>query len=444
MKFVIWSIGARGKMLLNCLQDYRIVAIIDRDPDLIGKDYRGIPVITLEEYRKKCGDCYIIVSSSVYGADIIRSIDTHGIKRYFDINRAPSELPNWEDNLPFAEMIAPYKDKLTGKRVVLWGINVFTLLLYDYLQQNDFRVTLADNKDEADIIRELKQDGEYEFSALNTDNSVETIILKTDRFIDKTAKEPPEQGICFYRFPYLSQYDYPSLRRFRDVHRGKRCFVVATGPSLRIEDLDILREHGEICLSMNFIYKGFSKTKWRPDYIFWEDSDVSEELLAEINDIDVKYKFWANRRIKRVRANPKAGIYVYKDFSEYFGEEGPDFSADAEEGVFYAYTVAYQCLQFAVYMGFGEIYIIGADCDYKNAGGAGDHFIDDYYSDKIDVSGIYKPHANPNDGFAVDKVFFAYRKAREYADSHGIKIYNATRGGKLEAFERVDFDKLFV
>lgn len=37
----------------------------------------------------------------------------------------------------------------------------------------------------------------------------------------------------------------------------------------------------------------------------------------------------------------------------------------------------------------------------------------------------------------------AYKAARKYADAHGIKIYNATRGGKLEVFERVDFDSLF-
>ena len=37
----------------------------------------------------------------------------------------------------------------------------------------------------------------------------------------------------------------------------------------------------------------------------------------------------------------------------------------------------------------------------------------------------------------------AYQSAKKYADAHGIKIYNATRGGNLEVFERVDFDSLF-
>ena len=39
-----------------------------------------------------------------------------------------------------------------------------------------------------------------------------------------------------------------------------------------------------------------------------------------------------------------------------------------------------------------------------------------------------------NDGYAC---------ARKFADREGIKIYNATRGGYLEAFERADFDDLF-
>lgn len=37
----------------------------------------------------------------------------------------------------------------------------------------------------------------------------------------------------------------------------------------------------------------------------------------------------------------------------------------------------------------------------------------------------------------------AYKSARLYAENHGIKIYNATRGGELEVFERVNFDDIF-
>ena len=36
----------------------------------------------------------------------------------------------------------------------------------------------------------------------------------------------------------------------------------------------------------------------------------------------------------------------------------------------------------------------------------------------------------------------SYQKIKEYAEQRGIKIYNATRGGYLEVFERVNLDEL--
>ena len=37
-------------------------------------------------------------------------------------------------------------------------------------------------------------------------------------------------------------------------------------------------------------------------------------------------------------------------------------------------------------------------------------------------------------------MIFAFKIAKKYADKNGIKIYNATRGGMLEVFDRVDLN----
>ena len=37
----------------------------------------------------------------------------------------------------------------------------------------------------------------------------------------------------------------------------------------------------------------------------------------------------------------------------------------------------------------------------------------------------------------------AYEAFKEYADKHSIVVKNATMGGKLEIFKRVEFDSLF-
>jgi hypothetical protein len=62
------------------------------------------------------------------------------------------------------------------------------------------------------------------------------------------------------------------------------------------------------------------------------------------------------------------------------------------------------------------------------------------FSDKyLDGKELNKDYYPPS----LDNQFLAYSAAKKFADENGIKIYNATRGGKLEVFERVDFDSLF-
>ena len=87
------------------------------------------------------------------------------------------------------------------------------------------------------------------------------------------------------------------------------------------------------------------------------------------------------------------------------------------------------CIQLAVYLGFAEIYLLGTDfTGVNNYGSKYGHFYDEKDLDSVCYT---------------DQVKLGYEKAKQYADCHGIKIFNATRGGNLEIFERVDFDSLF-
>ena len=51
-------------------------------------------------------------------------------------------------------------------------------------------------------------------------------------------------------------------------------------------------------------------------------------------------------------------------------------------------------------------------------------------------------HVDPSFSSAGDMMISAYKVAKEYADRNNVKIMNATRGGMLEVFERVDLDAL--
>ena len=108
------------------------------------------------------------------------------------------------------------------------------------------------------------------------------------------------------------------------------------------------------------------------------------------------------------------------------------FSTQIPHVVYSGQTVTYSMMQFAAYMGFKEIYLIGVDCNYS----AGNSVItaDSYFNPKL-FNGS-RSYAAPE----IDTNLLAYACARNVCDKLGIKVYNATRGGKLELFERANLD----
>ena len=48
----------------------------------------------------------------------------------------------------------------------------------------------------------------------------------------------------------------------KNLHKGKRGFIIGNGPSLKINDLDMPKN--DISIASNKIYLAFNQTKWRP------------------------------------------------------------------------------------------------------------------------------------------------------------------------------------
>ena len=127
---------------------------------------------------------------------------------------------------------------------------------------------------------------------------------------------------------------------------------------------------------------------------------------------------------------------------EMFYPNKPGFSRDITQGCYWGSTIMYNIgIQVAAYMGVKEIYLIGVDMTYTGPVlSGGNHFFEDYISDK---SLINKINRQTDLDLERARMMKAYEKAEEYSRKHGFRIYNATRGGNLEVFERVCFDSLF-
>ena len=117
-------------------------------------------------------------------------------------------------------------------------------------------------------------------------------------------------------------------------------------------------------------------------------------------------------------------------------------------------TVTITLLQIAAIMGFTEIFLIGCDTNYTIPGtviqqGARvqpvsderllltstadddpNHFAPDYF-------GRGRKWHHPK----VEQMLAHYLLAKQVLDSAGIAVYNATVGGKLDIFPRIDYRK---
>ena len=232
------------------------------------------------------------------------------------------------------------------------------------------------------------------------------------------------------------------IARFHSIHAGQRCFIVANGPSLRAEDLNLLQERGEITFGMNRIYRLFDQTAWRPTYYVCEDELIAQSQQGEINAVEAKAKFIPIELKWWHDVSIEGACYFHLNYDEE--KRCPfSFSTDIAHQLDCRGTVTFTCMQLAAYMGFSRIYLLGVDHNYQKTidihgnvvvdPNAKDYFCEGY-DDDIKDAVVHDMGNNTR----------AYQDAKAYCDQTQGRttIYNATRGGKLEVFERVGCDAL--
>jgi hypothetical protein len=238
------------------------------------------------------------------------------------------------------------------------------------------------------------------------------------------------------------------LKNLKDAYKGKRIFILGNGPSLNRTPLEKL-EH-DYTFAVNRIYLLFNRITWRPTFYTTHDWRFIPDNVDEINALkDMIFFFPENfRGILRYGSD----VYWYWTKNSSYSKE--DFSYDISNGVVLGGTVIYIAIQIAKYLGFNPIYIIGVDADYKIQKTVKQEgkVLDDgnrlfLESTRDDDSNHFDPKYfgkgkkwhHPH----VPSMIKGFEKCYSAVTSTDGQIYNATIGGKLEVFERVNFDKLF-
>lgn len=235
---------------------------------------------------------------------------------------------------------------------------------------------------------------------------------------------------AFFRNIGVSGVRYKRLRSYKDCAKGKRCFIICTGPSLTLDDCEKLRNENTFC--MNSFCKVMGKTSFRPTYYGIQDVQVYKDLEKDINRWfqDTSNVLIADRITKRYKTNPKwiefPLCYSYNSYDRWFNNVFKTrFSPNAYSIVYDEFSITHSLIQIAVYMGYTRIYLLGADCNFSKDRQI--HFVDHGIVDsQLDTS--------------RDRNIAGYLAVKEYCEKKKINVYNSTRGGQLEVFPRVKLE----
>lgn len=279
---------------------------------------------------------------------------------------------------------------------------------------------------------------------------------KTNMSIKKIIKRIP--GVMKLRL-LLSAFQAPTaviiknrrlVLKYKNIYKGKRCFIIGNGPSLKPEDLD--RIQGEITFAANRIYMIFPKTSWRPTFYCVQDENVllemeKRDLEKTANESQSTFmRMHSFRKIKKNKINIRNLVYIPIWVYQLKSRSAP-FTKKADRYIYDGSTVTYMSMQLAAYMGFQEIYLIGVDNNFPyrmeedgkvivNDLNVDSHFYDGAENNR--GNDAWKRRSN-NYKFVTN----SYQSAEDFSRKDGtFRIYNATRGGILEVFERVDLDEV--
>ena len=225
------------------------------------------------------------------------------------------------------------------------------------------------------------------------------------------------------------------IRPYKNRHQGEKCFVIGNGPSLKAEDLTAIYKLGIPSFACNRIYLIFPQTPWRPTYYFISDTKIVAQYSGDVDGVPEENRFFP----KNFEGQIEKGVFYTTINFDY--EHESRFSTDAASGIYPAASVTTEMIQFAYYMGFSEIYLIGVDFSYSVTQKVDSKTYSYQGENNYFIPGYLKP-GEVADMPNINANLLGFKAARDTIEANGRSIYNATRGGKLEVFERVDLDAL--
>ena len=219
-----------------------------------------------------------------------------------------------------------------------------------------------------------------------------------------------------------------TLKRYHD-----RCFIVGTGPSLRQTDINKIKDADII--TENFFFKSDIYKHINPAYhITVDEAFYNADNLPYLNKILTEHpntKLLIKQSGLAVLNHPN--VYaVYAKKVQYANYVNFNCCANMTATI----NVSIMAVQLALFLGYKEIYLLGTDfSEFVLKEGK----VEQFYKD----TGKQRMWGRKGVQLRWFSVAYNHHYAlNNWAQKHGIQIYNATPGSYLDAYPYRDFDEV--
>jgi hypothetical protein len=246
-------------------------------------------------------------------------------------------------------------------------------------------------------------------------------------------------------------------KKFKNLHLGGRCFILGSGHSIAKQDLS--RLSSEIVITQNHFHSHPSIALIKPNYHVVVpkyqptefDGDWRMWLHSMRNNLPGDCQFFMGHNTKylvdEMNIFGQSVNYIKSGFSNVFLKRAP---VNLTKPIMTIPTVLTECLAIAIYMGFKEIYLVGFDLDQniQLAKGSDRNNIRFYGKSPITANRYESEYENDaarsgEDWYSMGIIWHQCNLLKKTAEMRNIRILNATEGGILNVFDRVNYSDLF-
>jgi len=233
----------------------------------------------------------------------------------------------------------------------------------------------------------------------------------------------------------------------KDIYNNKRVFIVGNGPSIKKQDLRLLKN--EITFFVNRAYKHPDYAYIKPTYHVFVDPKLAsgeweitmlDEVHAKNEDVIflLNAKWYYLEKFEPYKKDKRYKIYWLNTslfFTSYYKNRKIDLTK-----ITYGSAVIGQAIFSSIYMGAKEIYLLGVE---SNA------FCHEMVNQESHFYGGNPENRNKTVEVIYKELYHNYVYIKhlfylgKFSETQNYTIYNCTIGGILDMFKRKKYEELF-